>query len=87
MRCSRIVVAGTHSGAGKTSVTLGLVAALRRRGLRVQTFKVGPDYLDPTYLAMAAARPCYNLDGWMTSREYVRQLFARVTAAEDTRGS
>lgn len=79
-RIPRIVIAGAHSGAGKTSLSLGLVALLRGRGLKVQTFKVGPDYLDPTYLAIASGRPCYNLDGWMTSREYVERLFARATA-------
>lgn len=79
----RIAIAGTTSGVGKTSVTLGLARSLARRELRVQTFKVGPDFLDPTYLAMASGRPCYNLDGWMTSREYVCELFDRATADAD----
>jgi cobyrinic acid a,c-diamide synthase len=79
----RVIIAGVHSGAGKTSLTLGLVALLRRRGLRVQTFKVGPDYLDPTYLSMISGRPCYNLDGWMTHREYIRNLFLRAMADAD----
>lgn len=77
----RIVIAGTQSGVGKTSVALGLTTLLRRRGLRVQTFKVGPDYLDPTYLTLASGRTCYNLDGWMMGRPYVQTLFAR--AAQD----
>ncbi|MBF0550289.1 MAG: cobyrinate a,c-diamide synthase [Deltaproteobacteria bacterium] len=81
--CPRILIAGTNSGVGKTSVTLALVGALRQRGLRVQTFKVGPDYLDPTYLARASGRPCYNLDGWMMGRDYVRELFARQAASAD----
>ncbi|MBI5583424.1 MAG: cobyrinate a,c-diamide synthase [Deltaproteobacteria bacterium] len=79
----RVVIAGTQSGVGKTSVSLALVAALRRRGLKVQTFKVGPDFLDPSHLARASGRPCYNLDGWMTDRNYVRQLFDRVTRDAD----
>ena len=83
MNIPRIVIAGTQSGVGKTSITLGIVAALKRRGLRVQTFKVGPDYLDPTYLTLASGRPCYNLDGWMTSELYVRELFCRVCADAD----
>ena len=81
--CPRLVVAGTASGTGKTSVTIGLVCALKQRGLRVQTFKVGPDFLDPSYLALASGRPCYNLDGWMCGREYVKLLFARATRDAD----
>ena len=79
----RIVIAGTGSGVGKTSLALGLTRALVRRGLRVQPFKVGPDFLDPTYLALAAGRTCYNLDGWMTGLPYVQRLFARATADAD----
>jgi cobyrinic acid a,c-diamide synthase len=77
------VIAATGSGVGKTSLTLGLARALARRGLVVQTFKVGPDFLDPTYLAMASGRTCYNLDAWMSGAEYVAQLFARATAGAD----
>jgi cobyrinic acid a,c-diamide synthase len=79
----RIVIAGTRSGSGKTSVALALVSALKKRGLKVQTFKVGPDFLDPTYLALASERPCYNLDGWMTGKEYVGKLFARAAGGAD----
>jgi cobyrinic acid a,c-diamide synthase len=79
----RIVMAGTQSGVGKTSLTLGLVTLLRRRGLRVQTFKVGPDYLDPTHLAVASGRACYNLDGWMMGRAHVLAQFARATRDAD----
>ncbi len=79
----RILIAGAHSGSGKTTLALGLVAALRKRGLRVQTFKVGPDFLDPTHLATASGRPCYNLDGWMCGRPYVEKLFDRTTQDAD----
>ncbi|MBR9980591.1 MAG: cobyrinate a,c-diamide synthase [Desulfatitalea sp.] len=79
----RILVAGAQSGSGKTSLTLALVAALARRGLKVQTFKVGPDFLDPTYLAIASGRSCYNLDGWMCDRAYVEALFARAGTDAD----
>jgi len=83
MNIPRLVIAGTQSGVGKTSLTLGLVALLRRRGLRVQTFKAGPDYLDPGYLALASGRPCYNLDGWMMGHTYVESVFHRATADAD----
>ena len=81
--CPRVVIAGTQSGVGKTSVSLALIAALRRRGYRVQTFKVGPDFLDPSYLALASGRPCYNLDGWMADKDYVCRLFLRATKGAD----
>jgi cobyrinic acid a,c-diamide synthase len=79
----RIIIAGTQSGTGKTSLSLALVASLRRRGLRIQTFKIGPDFLDPSYLTLASGRPCYNLDGWMTRKKYVLELFGRTTKDAD----
>lgn len=78
-----LVVAGTHSGAGKTSVTLGLIGALRRRGLVVQPFKIGPDFIAPLHHAAASARPSRNLDGWMLSPEANRERFARGAADAD----
>ena len=83
MKAPRIVIAGVNSGVGKTSISLALTAALRRRGLRVQTFKVGPDFLDPTYLAIASGRPCYNLDSWMSGRDYMERLFCRAARDAD----
>ena len=83
MACPTLVIAGTSSGVGKTSFTLALARALSRRGLKVQTFKVGPDFLDPTYLALASGRPCYNLDGWMAGPDHCRRLFARAAADAD----
>ncbi|WP_404785613.1 cobyrinate a,c-diamide synthase [Altericista sp. CCNU0014] len=72
-----IVIAGERSGVGKTTVTLALLAALRQRGQSVQSFKVGPDYIDPMFHAYITGRPCRNLDPVLTSEAYVRDCFAR----------
>lgn len=78
-----IVIAGTHSGAGKTTVTLGLLAALKRRGLRVAPFKVGPDFIDPGHHSAVTGCTSRNLDGWMLSQAYNRSCFARHAADAD----
>src|SRR2546426_5528175 len=77
------VVAGTQSGVGKTTMTLGLLAALQRRGYKVQGFKVGPDFIDPGHHTAITGTPSYNLDGWMLSRDYNHQRFARSLQGKD----
>ena len=74
---TRLLIAAPTSGCGKTTFTLGLLRALRNRGLRVQPFKCGPDYIDPMYHKMAAGTESVNLDTFMSSADHVRELFHR----------
>ena len=83
MTVSAFVIAGTHSGCGKTTVSLGIMAALARRGLTVQPFKVGPDFIDPGHHTLITGRPSHNLDGWMMERERNRQIVNRCTFDAD----
>ncbi|MFB5192975.1 cobyrinate a,c-diamide synthase [Alicyclobacillus fastidiosus] len=83
MNRPRMVIAGTHSGAGKTTVTLALMAALTRRGMKVQGFKVGPDYIDPSYHSAVTKVPSRNLDTWLMKGEIVREVFDRGSERAD----
>jgi len=82
------VIAGTHSGCGKTSISLGLMASLARRGIGVQPFKCGPDFIDPGHHALACAVdgqsvPSHNLDGWMLGEAVNHDIFNRYAADSD----
>src|SRR2546429_4014583 len=83
MNYPRLVIAGTHSGVGKTTVTLALLAALKERGRLVQPFKVGPDFIDPGHHAAVTGRLSRNLDGWMLGPTVCRQVFLRAAADAD----
>ena len=79
----RLMIAGTHSGAGKTTVSSAILAGLTARGLRIQPFKAGPDYIDPTHLSRAAQLECRNLDPYMLPPGTLERLFVRAASRSD----
>ena len=78
IRRSGLIIAAPHSGAGKTTVTLAALRALRNAGVKVCPFKVGPDYIDPAFLSQAAGAPAYNLDPWAMPRTDIQRLIAQT---------
>jgi len=84
MKCPGIAISALHGGAGKTILTLGIVAALRKLGKRIAPFKKGPDYIDAGWLALAAGRPCYNLDTFLLEPETVLTSFlSKINPSQD----
>ena len=77
-----LFISAAHKSSGKTTVSIGLCAALSKRGLGVQPFKKGPDYIDPIWLGMAAGRPCYNLDFFTAGKEETIEDFSRRQSAD-----
>ena len=78
-----VIVAAPRSGAGKTTIALGLMRALKRRGLTVQPFKCGPDYIDPAFHMAATGRPSFNLDTWSMRRELIGDLIGKAAVDAD----
>src|SRR5437764_12812016 len=77
------IISASMTGAGKTTVTLGILSALRRRGVAVLAFTVGADFIDPGLHAIAAGVPSHNLDGWMMARDTNKWLFARASEGKE----
>ena len=83
MQIPCLCVAGTHSGCGKTTVSLGIMSALIKRGITVQAFKVGPDFIDTGHHRRITGRDSHNLDGWMMSRRYNQEIYNRYSLDVD----
>ncbi|MDH4205297.1 MAG: hypothetical protein OEV45_07205, partial [Desulfobacteraceae bacterium] len=78
-----LIIAGTKSGCGKTTVTLGIMASLVKRGYKVSPFKVGPDFIDPGHHTRVTGISCRNLDGWMMSKSYNVNTFFKYARSAD----
>ncbi|MDW7615675.1 cobyrinate a,c-diamide synthase [Peribacillus simplex] len=83
MNDRRLVIAGTGSGVGKTTLTIGIMAALQKKGYTVQGFKCGPDYIDPTYHTAVTGRISRNLDSWMFEHDTVREILNKASNGAD----
>ncbi len=82
-KLSRIMIAGTNSGVGKTTVTLGIMSALVQKGIKVQGFKAGPDYIDPSHHTFVTGNASRNLDTWVMGDNVCRELFERSATNAD----
>lgn len=80
---SGLIIAAPSSGSGKTVVTLGILAALKARGLSVSSLKAGPDYIDPAFHGQATGRPCFNLDPWAMRKETLQATISEASTDSD----
>ena len=80
---SRFLISAAHKSSGKTTISIGLCAALKARGLTVQPFKKGPDYIDPMWLSLASGRPCRNLDFYLMAQDEIQALYQQHAATAD----
>ena len=79
----RLIIAATQSGSGKTTITVGLLAALKNRGLNVQAYKIGPDYIDTGWHTLACGKPSHNLDSWLVGADKLTEIFTRTADGAD----
>jgi len=79
----RIVIAATNSGAGKTTIVTGILAAMKEKGYKVQSYKIGPDYIDPGYHQLASGKPGHNLDSWLVSEKKINEIFFKTAVEAD----
>ena len=82
MRIPRLVIAGSTSGVGKTSITSAIIYGLKKRGYSVQPFKVGPDYIDPTYLSSISNNETKNLDVWLMGKNELIKSFVKGSTSD-----
>ena len=76
----RLIIAATQSGSGKTTITAGLLAALKNRGLDVQPYKIGPDYIDTGWHSLAGGKISHNLDSWLVGADKLKKIFVETSA-------
>lgn len=80
----QLLVAATSSGCGKTTFTLGLLRALKRKGMQIASFKSGPDYIDPKFHELSSGQPSINLDLYMMSPEHIQEVYTRHSSEAET---
>ena len=91
MKIPRIILAGTTSGVGKTSITCAIIHGIKKIGHSVQSFKIGPDFIDPSYLSSVSGRPSRNLDPWLmgvsgTVKNFVKNSDSDFSVIEGVMG-